>query len=258
MDPRGAGLDGRESVRQPQPPVAVAMPIHPYVLARRPDDLLDYEADQGTRAVGSGVAHRVCHAEPARSPLDRAAVQRTQRLGSRAHRVLGHEHDGQTLSHRERHRLLGHVEHLVERPVLGVLPDRGAPDEGAGLNREAYALGDLGDGSYVGHDRASGTVGLDGQIRLHDLAGEGLDRLDGSRPGPGKPDVRRVDAELVHEMEQPDLGFDGRVYDRGILKSVPQRLVIEFDVGYRTPIERGGVGRVPVVNEVLLVHGRIP
>ena len=57
----------------------------------------------------------------------------------------------------------------------------------------------------------------------------------------------RVDAELVHQVEEADLGLDVGVAHRGRLQAVAQRLVVELDgpVAVRVAV----AGGVPVVDQ---------
>jgi hypothetical protein len=54
-----------------------------------------------------------------------------------------------------------------------------------------------------------------------------LDALGVRAARAGQPDVGRVDAEVVHQVQQLDLALDGRLADRGRLQPVAQRLVVE-------------------------------
>src|SRR5436190_3779514 len=68
------------------------------------------------------------------------------------------------------------------------------------------------------------------------------------RAGARKPDVGRVQPQLIHQMEQTDLVLDGGADHRGSLKPVAKRLVVELDGLGRT---RGILGGVPVVDELV-------
>src|SRR5579859_4016711 len=70
---------------------------------------------------------------------------------------------------------------------------------------------------------------------------------DGARSGARQTDVERVDAELLHQVQDAQLLLDGRIFDRGRLQAVAQRFVVEQDLARRT--EAGVVQRVPVVDE---------
>ena len=103
---------------------------------------------------------------------------------------------------------------------------------------------DLHDGLDVGLERAGGAVGRDRQAVVGDFPGEALDVGDHVRARPGQADVRRVDPQVVHQVQERDLLLDGRRAHRGRLQPVPERLVVEHD-GAR----HGLVGAVPVVDE---------
>ena len=70
-----------------------------------------------------------------------------------------------------------------------------------------------------------------------------------ARAGPGESDVRRVDAELVHEMEEAELLVECRILDRGALEAVAQGLVVELDLG-----RSRAFAAIPVVDQVVVVH----
>jgi hypothetical protein len=84
------------------------------------------------------------------------------------------------------------------------------------------------------------------------LPHERQDVLPRARARARQPDVRRVDAELVHEMEEADLLLEARILHGRALEPVPERLVVELDRGAGL-----AVGAVPVVDQVVvpgLVH----
>ena len=62
-----------------------------------------------------------------------------------------------------------------------------------------------------------------------DLLRQARDRFDDVRSGAGKADVRRVDAERLHQVEDADLLLDRGALDGGRLQAVAQRLVVELD-----------------------------
>ena len=87
-------------------------------------------------------------------------------------------------------------------------------------------LRDLGDRLDVGDDRAGRAVRLDPHP-AGDLARQPLDVADHVRTRAGEADVRRVDAELLHEMEDLELLVDRRRRYRRRLQPVAERLVVE-------------------------------
>ena len=132
----------------------MAVPVDPDPAAALLDDRLD-ELDDRRRAVRRRVPDRVGDADALRAGPDRGRVQRAQRVGIGAGRVFRDVHDGQALADRERDRLLGQLQQLIERPPFGVLPQRARPDEGAALDRDAGALRDLRDRPDVGDERCA-------------------------------------------------------------------------------------------------------
>ena len=141
-------------------------------------------------------------------------------------------------------------------PTLGEQPDGRGADENAGLERNADLVRDPDGRVDIADHGACGAVGTDGKSGVDDLSAQRLDVRLGARPGSGKPDVGRVHSESVHQVEDPLLGLDGRIGDRRGLQSVAQRLVVEHDLrGWF--LSRGGVARVPVVNQ-LVMHEEAP
>jgi hypothetical protein len=94
-------------------------------------------------------------------------------------------------------------------------------------------------------------VGTDLQLRAVDLARQRLDVRLRPRSRPRQPDVRRVDPQLIHVMQQPQLVFNRRILHRWGLQAVPQRLVVQQHVGR----PRRLADLVPVVDQfVFVIH----
>ena len=122
MDAARPRADRRQRVDDGEPAVAVPVPVEPDRLAALAHHL-EREAHQVRGPTRRGVPHGVAQAEPLRAAPDRGQEQLAQRRGMGAHRVLGDVHDRQPVRDREPDGLLGVLEHHLERPVLGVLPD---------------------------------------------------------------------------------------------------------------------------------------
>ncbi len=142
---------------------------------------------------------------------------------------------------------------VLEVPLLGVLADRAAADEDAGLDRHAGLLRDLGHRLDVDHERAAGAVRRgSASLLIGDLAAEPLHRLALARSGTGQADVGGLDAQAVHQVEDLDLDLDRRIEDRRALQAVAQRLVIEH---HRvSDLEAFGAGCGPVVDQLLFAR----
>ena len=65
----------------------------------------------------------------------------------------------------------------------------------------------------------------------------------------GKAEVRAVDPELIHELEEAPLDVEWRVADRGALQAVAERLVIELDGAIVRA--RGAPIAIPVVDQLV-------
>ena len=71
------------------------------------------------------------------------------------------------------------------------------------------------------------------QLAVADVLGDRRDVLDGALAGAGQTDVHRVDAEVVRELDEPQLVVDRRIDHRRRLDAVAQRLVEELDAALR-------------------------
>ena len=217
----GDGVDGAQTA------VVVAVPVDLHVLAgvRRH---LAHVAHDGPRPRGNGVAHGVGDGDAPRPRPDGRGVEGADRLRGGPGGVLGDEHHGEAVPHAEPDRLLGVAHQLGQVPGLGVEADGARPHEHGHLDGHAGLLRDVGDGLAVLDHGAGGRVGA----QLHaagGLAHEGEGVLVGAGTGGGKPHVRGVDAEGLHEPQDADLGVDVRVGDGGGLEAVAQGLVVERD-----------------------------
>ena len=157
-----------------------------------------------TAAAPAGVAWPTVSATQTRVAPARIAVdvELPQRVGIGAGRVLGDVHHRQPFAHREGDRLLGQPQQLVERPALGVLPDRARADERAALDRHAGALRDLGDRPDVGDHRARRAVGLHAQpLRRRSPAPAARRRPPTCGPAPGSPMLAVSMPEPIDEVE---------------------------------------------------------
>ena len=115
------------------------------------------------------------------------------------------------------------------------------------LDLDADGLRDVDDGLHVGHDRARRARRLHLQLRVANVLRDRRDVFDGALARARQADVHRVDAEVVREVDQPEL-----VADRGIdhgrrLDAVAQGLVEELDAALRRQ-RRDLLDRVPVVD----------
>ena len=104
--------------------VAVAVPVDADIGAAVSAITCAANCTTARRARRRRVADRVGNADALRAGVDRALVDRAQRLGIGARRVLGDVHHLEAFLHRERDRFFGVAQQPVERPALGVLADR--------------------------------------------------------------------------------------------------------------------------------------
>ena len=195
---------------------------------------------------------RVRETDPPHPPFDRIAVERPQGGGIRPGRVFGDKHDGQPLPHTERHRLLGRTQHVIQGPPFGVAAYRRAADKGGNLDRNTRHVRYPHHRFHVAQDGAGRTVGGDCEPGITDLLAQTGHVGHGSRASGRKPDIRGVNAEFVHHVDELDLRANRRIDDRRRLKSVPQRLVVQLDVS--APRQGVELLHVPVMNQAALVH----
>src|ERR687888_1143029 len=159
MDAVCAGNSGNDGVDQAEAAVTVAVPIETdirfHLIEHSPD-----VTNHSPGAVRRRVTNRVADGDALRTLLDRGAEQSTQRLWLRAGRVFGDVHDGKLVLTSEPHGVARVVDHLLDRPALGVLPDRTGSDEGGHFNGDAHTLRDFNDGSDIELECASLTERL--------------------------------------------------------------------------------------------------
>ena len=148
---RRAGVERGDRVDDGEVAIAVAVPVDPDAAAALLDDLAD-EADDRRGAGRRRVADGVGDADARGAGADRRRVQPRSVSGSA--RVVSSVTyiTGSPSPHRERDRLFGQLQQLIERPAFGVLPERARADERAALDRHAGPLRDLGDRLDVGDD----------------------------------------------------------------------------------------------------------
>jgi hypothetical protein len=210
---RGARFHRSQAVDDGEVAIAMAVPVDPDAAAAFVDDRFDEARDRG-RARGRRVSDRVGDAHALGAGANRRRVQLPERIRRRARRVLRHVHDGQALADRERHRLLGQPQQLLERPVLGVLPDRARPDERAGLDLESSPLRDLDDRLDVAHERAGRTIRAHAQAAFDDRAREPLDVRDDVRARARQADIGGIDGQRIDDLQDVNLLIDVRRVDR--------------------------------------------
>jgi len=112
-------------------------------------------------------------------------------------------------------------------------------------------LRDLDHGQDVGGDGATGAGDLHIELLIDDLAAHAQDVVEGALVRARQPDVRGVDAEVVHQVQDLELVFDGRIANGWVLDAITERLVEELDLA------EGGVATadlVPVVDELVVVR----
>ena len=257
MDPVGAGEGRINGIDDAKPAVAVAVPVEPSVrlhLVQHPSHV----ADHGPDPVGRRVANRVADGDPRRPLLDRRAEQLAKRFGLGPGGVFGDVEHRQPLLVGKAHGLAGVVNHLLDGPALGVLPDRTGADEGRDLDGDADPLRDLDHRLDVALEGARGTERLDAHPLVADFLGQPCHVGGGAWSRCRQPEIDRADTKLVSEMKEAQLMFDVGVSDGRALDPVAQRLVVKVD---RVRRLRWRVDRVPVVDQLGFVrHGstRVP
>ena len=132
--------DGRhDGVDQAEATVAVPMPVEPDAGLHLIEHLADV-ADDRARAIWSRVTDGVANRDPLRSLPDGGAEKTPKRLWLGPGRVFGYIHDRQLILAGEADRVARVVNHLLDGPTLGILPDGAGADEGGDLNWDADAL----------------------------------------------------------------------------------------------------------------------
>src|SRR5260370_36647640 len=168
VDPIGAG-DGRlDRIDDAEAAVAVAVPVEGdlgFDLVQHAADVADHSARAFRRRVAHGIADR----DTRRAFLDRGAEKSAKRVGLRPGRVLRDVEHGQLILSSEAHGLAGVVDHLLDRPALGVLANRAGSDKRSHLNGDADSLRDLDPRPDVALERTCGAHAIDPQPPVETL-----------------------------------------------------------------------------------------
>ena len=123
------------------------------------------------------------------------------------------------------------------------------PMKVARLDGNSGALHDFRDGANVVLVRAGGAVGPDLNFRVRPISRARASQCAvRTRTGARQPKIERVDTELLHQMEDTNLLFDGRIAHRGRLQPVAQRFVIQQDPASRH--HRARIDSIPIVNKI--------
>jgi len=131
-------------------------------------------------------------------------------------------------------------------PVRPESENRARTDEGVYLDGDARPLRELDYRRDVARDRASCACGLDPEFVLLDFLAELQALIERSLRTPRKTDVRYGDAEVVHQVYEPELLVDARIRDGRILQPISQGLVHDGDaIRNRAP---QSIELVPIVH----------
>ena len=195
--------------------------------------------------------HGVADGDARGALLDRGAEESSKRLRLCPGGVLGDVEHGQLVLAGEANRLARVVDHLVDRPSLGVLANGARTDEGGHFDRNPDLLRDIHDGADVDLERARRAERLDAQAPVADFLGQAFHVRHRARSRTRKAKVDRANSELVGEMQEAELVLDVGVAHGGALDTIPERLIVDADrMGW--PGRR--VDRVPVVDQLRLVR----
>jgi hypothetical protein len=163
---------------------------------------------------------------------------------------------GQIFGDRERHGLFRELEQLVERPIFGVETHGRRADKRAGFNSDSGALRNFGNGANVVAVRARGAVRANPEFLCDDLARQLFDARRVCAARAGQPDVRRVDAEIVHQVQQFEFSLHRRLAHGRRLQPVAQSFIVETDVATGRWMSR--INLIPVVDQFTCRHFHSP
>src|SRR5207237_6377843 len=99
---------------------------------------------------------------------------------------------------------------------FGELANRRASDEDESFDRNAGALAHFDHRRDVADDGASRAARLDAELRARDRLAHSNGVLERALGAAGEADVGGMDADVVHEMQDLDLGLDRRIDDARI------------------------------------------
>src|SRR5262249_43908732 len=183
-----SGFERGQSVDDSEPAILMAVPIYLHVFAGLVYDR-SYVTYQSADAFGCRVSNGVADANAPRAGFDGRRVQRANRVGMSAGRILGHVHDGKPVRSSELDCIFGGSQHHLERPAFGVLSNRAGSYKGAGFDRCTHLLGDVDDGLNVGANGSGGAIGTDVEFVVDNFLCESCHVGGRARSGSGKTDV---------------------------------------------------------------------
>ena len=234
----------------------MSVPFDANFFAGRLHHLFQHKLDQRHRAHGRGVSGSIAEHQSVRSTIDGGGVQLLHRFRIAARRVFGGVHDFEAKRDRVFDGLFGGLQQEVAIPALGVAANGTGSKKRRDLDGEAGFLHDLGDRANVVLVRARGAVGRDLHFVGDDFARQRRNVLDRARTCSGKPEVERVDAERLHQVQDFDLLLNGRIADGRRLQAVAQRFIRQAHRSRR--MQRLRIQRIPVVDEFGNVHRQAP
>ena len=206
-----ARLVSRERICNRQAAVRVPVPVNSHVLACGFHHFLANEIEQRANSARRRMPDGITDNDGARATFDGRRVELLDRLRPGASGVLGAVHGRQAQTACEFHRTLRGLQQEVKGPVLGILPDRTRAQKSGSFDLQPCGVGDLSNRRDVGFDGASRTVWLDPHLCRDDLARQLQNIVLGPRPCPGQPQVKRVDAQFFHQVQDLDLLIYRRV-----------------------------------------------
>src|SRR5262249_41213688 len=156
-------------------------------------------------AIGRYVPSRVAEAE-ARGPcVDGRFEERAQYIRMRARRIFGHEAKRKLVATRLADGVRDGLHEKVRRPVLDVMPDGRASDEGIHLDRPAGPIRRAGDARDVRNDGSSGGRRHERQPSPVDLAAEEVTLLFIPTAGSRETDTDDIHPYARHRVEEVNL-----------------------------------------------------
>ena len=200
----GDGGGNREST------IVVTMPIDLDVLARVLDDVL-HKANKVRCAGPCCMPDRIGKDDAPCPAFDCRCIDLLDVIGMCTRGIFGDKHARQAVTYNVLYGILRELKNMGNVPPLDVLTDRTCADEGRYFDGNACFLRDVDDRVDIRFDGSCRAVGKDLHVAAGNLFGK-LERIViRPRSCTRQTDVRRLDAQVFHEMEDFDFLVDRRV-----------------------------------------------
>ena len=206
------------------------------------------------RAHGRSVPGGVTNHDGARTTSNRRRVEPLHRLRIAAAGIFSDVHRVQAERNRILHGFLGGLQKKIVAPAFRKAANGTGADKCSRLDAQAGFLHDLGNGTNIVLMRPRRAVGANLHLVRDDFPRQRRHVLDRARSCTRQSEIKRVDPERLHQMEDLNFLGDRRVAHGRRLQAIAQALIVQQNRPRRLQSRR--MILVPVVDEFGGVHGQ--